>query len=149
MAKKKIIFVCTGNTCRSPMAEYIFAEFLRRKRKLSKFEVSSAGLYAEEGDPMTPNAAEALSRMGIKPKKKHTARQLTPEKAGKADMIVCMTASHKRELAVLGDKVYTVSEITGGPDVPDPYGGSLEVYERTAQYLAYAADDIYTLAAKN
>ncbi len=97
--KKKILFVCTGNTCRSPMAENLFRYILGKKRKLSLYDVSSAGLAAEAGAPMTENALLALAARGAAPRRKHAAQQLTVQAAAQADGIVCMTASHKAALA--------------------------------------------------
>lgn len=141
--KKKVIFVCTGNTCRSPMAEYLFRYILGKKRKLSLYDVSSAGLCAEEGAPMTDNAAAALKSLGVNIRKKHAAHMLTYDEAQKADLIVCMTARHKAALGEFAAKTKTVSEITGGHDVSDPYGGDLNEYKRCAEYLLYACEDIY------
>lgn len=143
--KKKIIFVCTGNTCRSPMAEFLFKFVLKKKRKLSSYDVSSAGLCAEEGAPMADNARVALKNLGVTSAKKHAAKQLTLSGAKAADLIVCMTRQHKSALAEFGDKVKSVGEITGGNDVPDPYGGDLNVYMKTAEYLLYACEDIFSL----
>ena len=142
--KKKVIFVCTGNTCRSPMAEAIFRQLLGKKRKLSLFDVSSAGLSAEEGAPMTENAVKALQALKVPLKKPHKAKQLTVEAAEKAAYIVTMTASHKQALGPFAAKAKSIGELTGGPDVPDPYGGDEELYLKTAKYLSYAAEDIFS-----
>lgn len=145
--KKKIIFVCTGNTCRSPMAEYIFKYILRKKRKLSLYDISSAGICANEGEPMTQNAALALKNMGISVKGTHKAKRLTRDAVQNADLVVCMTGEHKAVMDGWGEKIQTVGEITGISDVPDPYGGDLQTYAKTAQYLLYACEDIYDRAA--
>ncbi len=144
--KKKIVFVCTGNTCRSPMAEFLFRYILSKKRKLSLYDVSSAGLAAEEGAPMTENAVLALKKLGVSVRKKHVSKQLTRAEASEADLIVCMTASHAASLREFGSKVKSVGELTGGHDVPDPYGGDLNVYLKTAEYLMYACEDVFAAA---
>ncbi len=143
--KKNVIFVCTGNTCRSPMAENILRHVLKARGIASAYNVKSAGLAASVGSDMSPNAKYALARLGIKPRK-HTARQLTEKAVKGAYLIVCMTERHK--LAINSPVVKTVAEICGGVDVPDPYGGSPEVYLKTAEYLLYAADDIADLLEK-
>ena len=144
--KKKIVFVCTGNTCRSPMADILFRYILGKKRKLSVYDVSSAGLCACDGDPMTENAVKAMAVLRVPIKRVHTAHALTRETADKADLIVCMTGEHKNALAAWGDKVKSVRELTGGNDVPDPYGGDLALYVKTAEYLLYACEDIFAYA---
>ena len=63
---KKIIFVCTGNTCRSPMAEYLLKKALK-ERKLKGFKVVSAGIHAKKGDAMNPKSAQILTDHGINP----------------------------------------------------------------------------------
>ena len=144
-AKKKVVFVCTGNTCRSPMAEALFKQYIAKKRKSSCYEVLSAGLSAEEGAPMTDNAVSALKALGVRLRRKHAAKQLTRGIAKQADLIVCMTRAHAAALSEFGEKVKSVGEITGGYDVPDPYGGDLALYKKTAEYLMYCCEDVYAL----
>ena len=132
--KKKIIFVCTGNTCRSPMAEII----MKNKLKLAgvqNIRVTSAGLSAVLGDKISKNSALALKQLGYK-SYGFKSKPLTKEMVIKADLIICMTESHKRYLSGF-ENVYTVSELTGLSDIIDPYGGSLAVYKNTA----YQIDD--------
>ena len=143
--KKSVIFVCTGNTCRSPMAENILRDVLKKRGTLSYYNVKSAGLAAEVGLDMSPNAKAALEHFGIKPKK-HAARQLTLRSAKNACLIVCMTQRHKQAIGL--PSCETVAEICGGNDVPDPYGGPVELYISTAEYLRYAAEDIADLLEK-
>lgn len=142
--KIKVLFVCSGNTCRSPMAEHLFKSFLRKKRKLSGFEVSSAGVFALEGQEMSKNAQKALLDFGISAPL-HRSKQFNERMASNFDLIVCMTKGHK-ELIEASGTVLAVGEITGSRDVPDPFGGSLEQYLSVAQYLNYACQDIYNKA---
>ncbi|MCL2675671.1 MAG: hypothetical protein FWE84_03665 [Firmicutes bacterium] len=135
----RVLFVCTGNTCRSPMAEQLFKKFLRKKKELSHFDVTSAGLFVDEGVKINANAEKALAALGVKPKP-HLSRQLTESTA--ADVIICMTAGHKAAIET-HPCVLTVGELTGGGDVPDPYGCDMDAYMAVAQYLEYACVDIY------
>lgn len=146
--KKKVLFVCTGNTCRSPMAEILFRYILGKKRKLSSYDVTSAGLCAEVGSSITDHALAAVKALGAAPRRKHVAKQLTHQMLQNADLVVCMTSGHKNALRAYADKVKTVAEITGGKEVPDPYGGDYNVYLHTAEYLLYACEDIYALLDK-
>ncbi len=139
MKKKQIIFVCTGNTCRSPMAEII----LKTKIKLAGIEgirVSSAGLCANDGEKISKNSAEALKKLGYKPYG-FKAKRLTPKMVEKADLVLCMTAEHKRYLSAYKN-VFTLAEAIDGWDVLDPYGGDLSVYMEVSHQLEDACNII-------
>ena len=141
-----VLFVCTGNTCRSAMAQYIFSEYVRKKGESEYFDVQGAGLSALTGDDMSEQAKQALFEKGIKDVN-HFARRLTREMAESSDLVVCMTEGHFRTVGGLPN-VTTIARITGGADVPDPWGGSLDDYRKVAAYLEYACGDVYDCAIK-
>lgn len=123
--KKSVVFVCTGNTCRSPMAEFMFKQYLKDKKLQSDYTVSSAGLYAVRGDVMNPNAEKALDFLGVKYTKERKAKVFTVQMSVDVDLVVGMTARHADECGEGGN--ITSFEELGAP-VPDPYGAPLQEY---------------------
>lgn len=128
---KKILFVCTGNTCRSPMAEGIFNKMAGINNWSALAE--SAGIMVTE-TAVSENSLAVCKENGIDISK-HISRQLTREMIEDSDVILTMTKSHKMIFDGLS-KVFTLSEYVGGEeDVSDPYGGDLEVYRKTFSQL--------------
>lgn len=128
-----VFFVCTGNTCRSPMAEAIL-----KSMELPGVNVRSAGLFAGGGS-ISKNAHSVLSDEGID--FDHWSRSVEAEDIRWASLILTMTASHKEMLInqypQSADKVFTLKEYVDGfaGDVSDPYGGPESVYRRTFEEL--------------
>ena len=131
-----ILFVCTGNTCRSPMAEGLFKKILADKG-IDNISSSSAGLFAMTGDEVTPNSVKACERFAVDISA-HRARRITSYILDETDKFVCMTKDHAASLSL-----YVPSEkvIVLGDGVPDPYGGDLETYIRCANSIRTALLD--------
>ena len=123
----KIVFICTGNTCRSPMADGIFKELLRGK-DITDVESGSAGLSAFPGMPATDNAVRAAAELGADISG-HRASSVTQYLLDSADFFICMTHAHADTLLeyLPSEKVTVLGE-----GVPDPYGGDLEDYRTCA-----------------
>lgn len=127
-----ILFVCTGNTCRSPMAEGYLKSF-----GLPDFNVESRGL-SDSGLPVSENSATAMREIGIDIGN-HISKRLSKEDIENADIIVCMSASHFESLAPFcGDKLYLL-----GKSVSDPYGGSLETYRNCRDEIIKGINEMF------
>lgn len=135
-----VLFVCTGNTCRSPMAEAVARHLLAKPGVTMKpTRVASAGVSAFDGDAMTPEAGEALAGLGVKPgPSPHRATHLTRAMVESADVIFAMTKGHAQRVLELapGAKDKIVLLDPSGRDIPDPIGGTLADYRNAAQAIA-------------
>ncbi len=129
-----ILFVCTGNTCRSPMAAALFNKIATEKDLDVRIE--SAGIFAEEGTPASTEAIVVMKEYDID-LLGHHAQSINSELIEKSDLILTMTAAHKMLLEQYADgKVFTVSEYADlDDDINDPYGGDVEEYKECADEL--------------
>ncbi|MBQ1252564.1 MAG: low molecular weight protein arginine phosphatase [Firmicutes bacterium] len=134
-----ILFVCSGNTCRSPMAAYLADDIARKQFPECGFRFDSAGIATSDGYPATDHAVEALAELGIDGSD-HRSKAFQPYMVERSDRIVCMTAMHKQALChafpAFADKIFVIGELSGtGKDIPDPYMGSLSLYCLTRDKL--------------
>jgi protein-tyrosine-phosphatase len=135
----RILFVCTGNTCRSPVAEALTRQ-IAEQRGLTHLVIESAGTNADEGRP----ASDGAVLVGLERQldlTTHRARQLTPDVVEKADLILVMGPHHLERVEALGGagKTYLLTDYSSrGADnraVNDPFGGDLGVYRAVVEEL--------------
>jgi protein-tyrosine phosphatase len=136
---KRILIVCTGNICRSPVAEYLF-----RKRLGSRgIEVSSAGLSALVGSPMDATALQLLRDSGVDGAL-HRAHQLVPSMLFAADLALGMEKNHIEEMIKLAPeargKVYLLGKWLDEGDIPDPYRKQRAAFEHVHEMIRRGVD---------
>lgn len=132
--KRRILFICHGNICRSPMAEFVFKALVKAYGMEEMFYVESAAVSTEEiGNPIYPPAKRCLTQHGVVFDKDKTSRQVTKDDYNKFDLLICMDNSNIRLLKrIIGDdpqkKVHLMMSYTGeSRDVADPwYTGDFE-----------------------
>jgi glycine hydroxymethyltransferase len=144
---KTILFVCTGNVCRSPMAEGLFRKLLGGRGDI---RVLSAGVSAIRGQPASLHTAEVLRRLGID-LTGFRSQPITDELVDEASWIFAMTRSHLDTIQLLfpeaADKAYLVCEFdpelaSSLLDIPDPIGLGIDAYERTRDILTRALPSV-------
>jgi len=139
---KQLLFVCTGNTCRSPMAEILLRAALPVH---AGWTVASAGVSATPGSRASEYACAAVAELGLS-LEKHRSQLVTPELVNQVTIVVAMTQRHMEKIVQrvpeVRDRLYLMSSFDSkspkGADVQDPFCGSLEDYRACRDTLQHA-----------
>lgn len=129
-----ILFVCTGNTCRSPMAEGYLSS-----KNMPWITVISRGIFAD-GSPVSRNTAEVMKEVGTDISS-HISRLLTKDDTEWADKIICMSNSHLEQLKAGGVPLKKLIVLGGG--ISDPFGGSTDVYRKCRDEIFACIDRLF------
>ena len=145
----KIMFICTGNICRSAMAEGIMKKLVKERN--IDAEIYSCGIYAETGDYVTYNAEEAVKEYNVDITS-HRATNIRESNIEKMDLILCATISHKQSVLYLypnlQGKVFTMKEYANidkdrqDMDIKDPWGYDMNVYKNCVKEIKECLDII-------
>lgn len=146
----KVLFVCMGNICRSPTAQGVFEALLSREGLLGHIQVDSAGTHAYHvGEPPDPRAQQAASRRGVDLSVQR-ARKVRPEDFLEFDYVLAMDRRNYEDLKEICHPDYEerlrlfleFAPLVELPDVPDPYYGGVQGFERVLDLIEQAADGL-------
>ncbi len=140
---KRVLFVCSGNTCRSPMAQGLFtrmiADYLGGDLA-NEYDVWSAGIFAADGIPAAQAAVDTMLQYGID-LSTHRSRRIDQDMINNADLVLVMTREHclymMEMFAESKGKIFLLSDFAGydGQEIFDPYGMGIESYKKSARQI--------------
>lgn len=141
----KIVFICTGNTCRSPMAEGLFKDMDGEEK--TGLEAVSAGIFTNNGMSVSENAVIAAKELGADISN-HKSQILNENIVNDAKYLVCMTGAHYDQILLkfsnASDKLFTLLPT----DVDDPFGGNIDDYRKCATQIKSAVESIIERLSK-
>ena len=153
--EKMIVFVCTANVCRSPMAEKIFEEALVKSGNKKNIRVFSAGISAMDGDQASENSLLACEEIGLD-LTDHRSSAITRATIENASAIFCMTESHRTLLNMYFEvpektPIFLMREFMteGSRELPDPFGQDMEVYRTCCDHMKEAIPSLLEWVEKN
>jgi protein-tyrosine-phosphatase len=147
----KVLFVCTANICRTPIAKYYLLDKLRSNGLDGLIEVLSAGTWAQEGHPAAENSVLVCRENGIDASG-HVATNLTTGIVNEADIILCMSERHKKDLSSVFphsvDKIFLLTEyphrsLNSSRSIPDPFGRKLTFYRDVFEQIRAEIDRFF------
>jgi len=143
-----ILFICTGNTCRSPLAEYLLHSLLEQEKTAFKVKVSSAGLHVRDQQIIAAEASRLLDEAKIRHDPRRAAIAVNHKTVSEADLILTMTDDQLRQICLrfpeVTGKTFLLKEYCdlGGGDVEDPIGGSLQKYRQVMEDIGLAVKNL-------
>lgn len=153
--EKLVVFVCTANVCRSPMAEKLFEEALEKSETKKKVKVFSAGISAMDGDQASENSLQVCEEVGLD-LTDHRSAALTRATLENASAIFCMTESHRALLTMYFEvpestSIFLMREFIeeGSKELPDPFGQNMDVYRECRNRMQESLPSLVNWVEKN
>lgn len=140
----KILFVCTGNTCRSPLMQAMFEEYVNEKGV--EFEIDSAGISCDYGEDPSRHTLAIIEKRGLF--FTHTSQPINAQLLEGCDIIITATDVHKHMLEQFGikDKLFSFKDICG-EELQDPYGMDMAAYEKLEKIIENNLEKLYKYIA--